>query len=374
MNRVIGLIIICSSLWGACTDSSAYKITGTLDNVADGDIFLVTARNNQLDTLARAEIVNGSFMFTGTIDSVVVSKLVFKNQREEISVILEQGEFSVREEGQEVKVEGGREQTLYNHYKSIENDMIREENLLDEEYYKNENDSTLVESVMDRFDAMLLRKNAEENKLLRMNPDAYVSAYIVASSLDLLMVENFMLVSLKRHIDYEQVKEKYMLLGEKAKATGYGRRVGLYVEKQEKIAVGAVALDFTVITPEEDSISLSDIKGRIKLIDFWASWCGPCRQENPCMVELYKKFHEKGLEIFSISLDSERDKWVKAIQEDGLIWKQGSDLKGWESFPVQLYSISCIPYTILLDENNKILAKGLRGEKLREKMIELLDL
>ena len=108
------------------------------------------------------------------------------------------------------------------------------------------------------------------------------------------------------------------------------------------------------------------------LIDFWASWCGPCRGENPNVVALYKEYQPKGLEIFGVSLDNNKEAWVKAIADDGLIWKHGSDLKGWQSEPAKLYSITGIPATLLLDENNKIIAKNLRGEALKQKVAELL--
>ena len=115
-----------------------------------------------------------------------------------------------------------------------------------------------------------------------------------------------------------------------------------------------------------------DIKGKVKLIDFWASWCGPCRGENPHVVEIYKEYHPKGLEIFGVSLDNNKEAWVKAIADDGLVWKHGSDLKGWQSAPAKLYSVTGIPHTILLDENNKIIAKNLRGDELKQKIAELL--
>ena len=133
-------------------------------------------------------------------------------------------------------------------------------------------------------------------------------------------------------------------------------------------------IDIELITPEGERKWLSEYVGHSKFlfIDFWASWCGPCRGENPHVVEIYKEYHPKGLEIFGVSLDNNKEAWVKAIADDGLVWKHGSDLKGWQSAPAQLYSVTGIPHTVLLDENNKIIAKNLRGDELKQKIAELL--
>ncbi len=108
------------------------------------------------------------------------------------------------------------------------------------------------------------------------------------------------------------------------------------------------------------------------LVDFWASWCGPCRGENPNVVKVYKEFHPKGLEILSVSLDSDKEAWLKAIEDDQLTWNHVSDLKGWGSEAAQLYAVSGIPHLVVLDENNVIVAKNLRGEQLREQIASML--
>ena len=147
-----------------------------------------------------------------------------------------------------------------------------------------------------------------------------------------------------------------------------------YVTYKPLNAVGHKAFDFTVKGHDGKKITLSKVlkKNKVVLVDFWASWCGPCRGENPHVVEIYKEYHPKGLEIFGVSLDNNKEAWVKAIADDGLVWKHGSDLKGWQSAPAQLYSVSGIPHTVLLDENNKIIAKNLRGDELKQKIAELL--
>ena len=119
-------------------------------------------------------------------------------------------------------------------------------------------------------------------------------------------------------------------------------------------------------------IRLSDLRGKVVLIDFWASWCSPCRRENPNVVKMYKKYHDLGFEIFSVSLDDDRDKWLNAIEKDGLIWPYHvSDLLGWRSAAGQKYNIRSIPATVLIDRDGKVLARNLRGTQLENKLKEL---
>ncbi len=118
-------------------------------------------------------------------------------------------------------------------------------------------------------------------------------------------------------------------------------------------------------TPDGEQISLYGVKGKLKIIDFWASWCGPCRMENPNMVKLYNDFKDKGLAVISVSLDERKAAWTQAIKKDGMPWIHVSDLKGWKSEVVKLFNVDAVPYILVLDENNRILAKNIRAEKLR---------
>ncbi|MCC3158986.1 AhpC/TSA family protein [Hymenobacter sp. 15J16-1T3B] len=138
-------------------------------------------------------------------------------------------------------------------------------------------------------------------------------------------------------------------------------------------AVGAPAPDIQLTGPDGKVVALSSLRGKYVMIDFWASWCGPCRAENPNVVKLYNAYKGKGFEIYGVSLDQERDKWVKAIQTDGLVWPQVSDLKGWQSAAGQLYGVRAIPAAVLIDPEGRIIAKNLRGRELERKVAALLN-
>lgn len=144
------------------------------------------------------------------------------------------------------------------------------------------------------------------------------------------------------------------------------------IENIEKYAIGGTPPDFSQPTPEGEEFALSQLKGKVVLIDFWASWCGPCRKENPNVVKIYNKYHEKGFDILSVSLDRKKDRWLDAIKKDGLPWHHISDLKGWQNKVAKDFEVRSIPHTVLIGADGKIVARGLRGAALEKKIAELL--
>lgn len=153
---------------------------------------------------------------------------------------------------------------------------------------------------------------------------------------------------------------------------GYIDNLMFLKSKYEAVRVGFLAPDFTVFTPEGKKIKLSSLRGQVVLIDFWASWCAPCRSLNPEVVALHNKYKDRGFTVFSVSLDEKKDAWIKAIEKDNLNWHHGSDLKGWASVPSSLYTVTAIPHTFLIDKDGKIAGDNLRGKNLESKIEELL--
>ena len=170
-------------------------------------------------------------------------------------------------------------------------------------------------------------------------------------------------------MELEVLKARYGILSDAAKETVPGRAVEAFIEELEKLTEGELAPDFTVVSPQGDSLSLHPLKAKAKLIHFWTSGNNACRENNVELLDIYQKYHLKGLEIISVSRDQDRSNWLKAVNEDGMVWKHGID---GNAVVFQRYHVLSVPYTILLNEENEIVGKNLSTAALKNKLAELL--
>ncbi len=168
----------------------------------------------------------------------------------------------------------------------------------------------------------------------------------------------------KNHASFSGFANQFVKKYESSTDKASIQRLKIQLKQSRSFVVGSEAPDFTQKTPEGQDLTLSDLRGKVVLIDFWASWCGPCRKENPNVVKLYKEYKDMGFEILSVSLDKDMKRWTQAIEKDGLEWKHVSDLKGWQNSVAQTYSVKSIPHTVLLDREGKIIARNLRSKAL----------
>ncbi len=366
MKRLILGLAVGVFLLSACqSNSDEYNIEGEISNFQDSVLYLGKQVSGipVFDTIA---VNNGSFNISGKVEQPTFAQILTADHSAGFPVILEPGNISITGNADsmamgKISVSGTPNNKALQEYMDIQKPFMPQIRQLQGKYMqasstKNQDAMDSVRNVMDSLGAVIDQKTDD---FISGHPKSIVSAIA--------------LQSVMMRLDDDKLQSLYSGLDTSVQNSVYGSRIGAKISSSQKTKVGATAPDFTLKTPEGKSVSLSSFKGKYVLVDFWASWCGPCRAENPNVVATYKKYKDKDFTILGVSLDSDKEDWTKAIKDDGLLWTQVSDLKKWNSAAAKLYGIQAIPANFLIGPSGKIIAKNLRGDDLKNKLAEVLN-
>jgi len=353
-----------------------FLITGTAEGVENGKkVFIETQTEAGFIAKDTAVIQNGKFELKGIIKEIDLGFVRIEDENINLPLILEEGKITITIKTDSIQNSsiGGTDnneklQSFNDESKVIAGKRVKFEkaNIDRITAAKKANDTATVNKIMKEYIKFQEDLNKVSLNFIKNNPDAYLSV---------LLIENFLT---RKYLPLEEIKGYFNKLDKSlldTKSAKYIKKImdEMAVATTTKVEVGSKAPNFVAKNPEGKAISLKESLGKVTIIDFWASWCSPCRAENPNVVALYKELHAKGLNIIGVSLDKDGAKWKEAIAKDGLVWPQISNLKYWDEPIAKQYKVESIPATFILDATGTVVAKDLRGAELKAKVIELLN-
>ena len=325
-NVLVGALAVLA--FSSCAEEKkGYVIDGQVTDVKDGMMYLKKYVGKSFVDVDSTAIVDGKFKFEGVISEELAHGLTTRKESSRPMVFfLENNAMNItmNESGKEMTITGSEANDIY-----LRNAKITR------------------------------AKGYSLDSLLAAHPSSPVAAYFV--------VKDF-----AYKLDLEGMKAVRAKLDASLAGSEYVNQIESMISRMEKVQVGSVAPDFTLPDVDGNPVSLSSFRGKYVLVDFWAAWCPDCRKENPNIVAAWEKYKDKNFAVLGVSLDRKRDQWLAAIEKDNLTWTQVSDLKYWDSEAAVLYCIRWIPMSFLIDPEGKIVAIGLEGEELHNKLEELL--
>lgn len=372
MKNSIVFLLALFLMVGCNSKPEGFTLNGTLrGELKDGtQVFLKKiGNNNQPIEVDTAITTNGEFTFTGVSEIPELHYIFVEQLPGYTAIILENGDIQFNAQRDSMgfaEIKGTFQNDTFSDYMEKSRELSLQAQSIQQDMQSANGEAALA--LQDEMKELQEEYKVFELDYIQTHPKALISALVLDRAIATKAVET------------EEAQKLYDSLSPEIKDSKPGKRVQEGIERLKKseeagknTSIGSKAPDFSGPNPEGTQISLSEVMGKVTLIDFWAGWCRPCRAENPNIVAVYNKYHDKGLNVIGVSLDRTAEAWKNAIEEDGLVWNHISNIAYFDDQIAKLYNVDAIPAAFLLDENGIIVAKNLRGPELEEKVAELLD-